>query len=142
MARQYLFLCFCASISVTYCSDENIEKIESVLDSSKADFEKNVLIANTGSGWVPSEVYLYDDFRQAVTYMYETGVGNSTLYMGDDSTLGWEYGLVNIAAFIAQSMQETIQFDACDENSWDIPGGKYALSNACGQLGQVIRNKF
>jgi len=45
--------------------------------------------------------------------------------------------LVNIAAFVAQSMQETIQYDACDENNWDMPGGKYALSNACGQLGQV-----
>ena len=30
-----------------------------------------------------------------------------------------------------------IQYDACDENSWDFVNGKYPLSNACGQLGQV-----
>ena len=45
-------------------------------------------------------------------------------------------GLVNIAAFLAQSMKETIKYDACDENNWDIIDGKYPLSNACGQLGQ------
>ena len=46
------------------------------------------------------------------------------------------YGLVNLAAFIGQSMKEPIQYDACDENSWDLVDGKYPLSNACGQLGQ------
>lgn len=30
-----------------------------------------------------------------------------------------------------------IQYDACDENSWEMVGGIYPLSNACGQLGQV-----
>ena len=31
----------------------------------------------------------------------------------------------------------SIQYDACDENSWDFVGERYPLSNACGQLGQV-----
>ena len=47
---------------------------------------------------------------------------------------------VNIAAFFAQSMKETIQYDACDENSWDLVNGKYPLSNACGQLGQSYQD--
>jgi len=29
---------------------------------------------------------------------------------------------------------------SCDENSWDLVGGKYPLSNACGQLGQSYQH--
>jgi len=47
---------------------------------------------------------------------------------------------VNIAAFFAQSMKETIRYDACDENSWDLFDGKYPISNACGQLGQSYQD--
>lgn len=37
-------------------------------------------------------------------------------------------------------MKETIQYDACDENSWDLVGGSYPASNACGQLGQSYQD--
>jgi predicted chitinase len=63
-------------------------------------------------------------------------VAGKFYYLGNDSENGYKYGLVNLAAFIGQSMKETIQYDACDENSWDLVDGKYPLSNACGQLGQ------
>jgi len=59
---------------------------------------------------------------------------------GDDSEDGYLFGVVNLAAFLAQSMKETIKYDACDENSWDLVGGKYPLSNACGQLGQSYQD--
>ena len=36
--------------------------------------------------------------------------------------------------------KETIKYDACDENSWDLIGGVYPLSNACGQLGQSYQD--
>ncbi len=45
-------------------------------------------------------------------------------------------GLTNVAAFLAQSMKETIVYDACDENNWDVIDGRYPISNACGQLNQ------
>ena len=35
-----------------------------------------------------------------------------------------------------QSMKETIQYDACSENNWDVRNNAYPASNACGQLGQ------
>jgi len=60
--------------------------------------------------------------------------------MGDESDNGHLYGLVNLAAFLAQSMKETIKYNACDENSWDLVNGKYPLSNACGQLGQSYQD--
>jgi hypothetical protein len=37
-------------------------------------------------------------------------------------------------------MKETIRYNACDENSWDLVGGVYPLSNACGQLGQSYQD--
>jgi len=72
--------------------------------------------------------------------MYNDGVANKFFFMGDDSPNGYKYGLVNIAAFLAQSMKETIQYNACDKNSWDLVNGKYHLSNACGQLGQSYQD--
>ena len=60
--------------------------------------------------------------------MASDGVAGKTFYAGDDDvTNGHVYGLVNLAAFLAQSMKETIKYDACDENSWDLVGGKYPL---------------
>ena len=47
--------------------------------------------------------------------MTESGVAGKFYYLGDDSENGYKYGLVNLAAFIGQSMKETIQYDACDE---------------------------
>jgi len=49
----------------------------------------------------------------AVRQMAAQGVGSARLWIGDggDDPV---YGLVNIAAFLAQCMKETIQYDACD----------------------------
>jgi hypothetical protein len=74
--------------------------------------------------------------------MHEEGVGDSFFYLGGgtDDDIGYKIGLVNIAAFIAQSMKETIKYDVCDENSWDLVNMRYPLSNACGQLGQSYQD--
>jgi len=77
-----------------------------------------------------------------VTNMHDIGAGQLKLYLGEDDSSSNAYllGLVNIAAFVAQSMKETIKYDACDENSWDLVNGKYPISNACGQLGQSYQD--
>merc|ERR1719174_1543730 len=59
---------------------------------------------------------------------------------GGAGTGDHRYALVNVAAFLAQAMKETIKYDACDENSWDLVAGKYPASNACGQLGQSYQD--
>mmetsp|Transcript_3002 Transcript_3002/g.6957 ORF Transcript_3002/g.6957 Transcript_3002/m.6957 type:complete len:118 (-) Transcript_3002:3153-3506(-) len=68
----------------------------------------------------------------ALRVMYQQGVAGKTFYMGDEGDIGhnYKYGLVNLAAFLAQSMKETVKYDVCDENSWDLVGGRYPLSNA------------
>eukprot|EP00808_Paulinella_micropora_P024651 g2588.t1 len=89
--------------------------------------------------WGPSKVYKWEDFLKPTKNMYETGVGASKLWLGDGSANGITYGVVNLAAFLAQSMKETIQYDVCDENNWDQTSG-YAATNACGQLGQSYQD--
>jgi len=47
-------------------------------------------------------------------------------YLGaeDEGERGYQYGLTNVAAFLAQSMKETIMYNACSENNWDFVGGE------------------
>jgi hypothetical protein len=88
--------------------------------------------------WAPSTVYKSPDLIAAVEKMTNTGIGEYTLLGGLSEAEG-NYALVNLAAMLAQSMHETIQYDACDENNWDSTSG-YTSANACGQLGQSYQD--
>ena len=73
---------------------------------------------------------------EAVRKMATTGVMGNRLYT-DGSDV--RYGLANVAAFLAQTLQETIQYDACDENNWSDAnvaassgGTVYPATSACG----------
>ena len=118
----------------------SVDDILTPLDSVENNINTKLFLYQTPAfQWIPSSVYKYTDFRDSLHVMATEGVANKKFYIGDDNVEnGHVYGLVNIAAFLAQSMKETIQYDACDENSWDLVGGKYPLSNACGQLGQSM----
>jgi hypothetical protein len=88
------------------------------LDTVKSDIDSTLFLYQTPAfQWVPSTVYRYDDFRESLSIMSTDGVAGKKFYIGEDINHGHVYGLVNIAAFLAQSMKETIQYDACDENS-------------------------
>jgi len=94
----------------------------------------------------PSAIYQWADMTTAVREMASRGVGSARLWIGEGGS-DPTYGLVNIAAFLAQCMKETIQYDACDENNWSdkdtvlVAGGTvYAATSACGQLKQSYQN--
>jgi len=100
---------------------------------------------DTGNGWQESDIYTWPDMIEAVRLMATTGVGSSKLWLGDSDDA--RYGLVNVAAFLAQCMQETIQYNACDENNWsdkavvqEAGGSTYSAASACGQLHQSYQN--
>lgn len=82
---------------------------------------------------VPSTVYKAQDLLAGVNAAV-TGIAG--LYFISN---GIE-GKLNIAAFLAESMKETILYDVCDENNWDLVGGVYPASNSCGQLGQSYQD--
>jgi len=117
------------------------KKVFALLDAKSSLIDGTVLLYE---GKTPSAVYRYKGFIAGLEIMVENGVADKYFYLGNDSENGHLYGLANIAAFLGQSMKETIQYDACDENNWDyLSKGAltvYPLSNACGQLGQSYQD--
>jgi len=117
------------------------QAVYDTLEQAKERIDSELFLYETPtSQWVPSTVYKYLGMMGGIEVMHEFGVAGTTLYLGDDSDIGHQVGLVSIAAFLAQSMKETIKYDACDENSWDYINSQYPLSNACGQLGQSYQD--
>lgn len=84
----------------------------------------------------PSTVYQWPDMVKGLESMSQVGVNGQKFWLGDGLT---NYGLVSVAAFLSQSMKETIKYNVCDENNWDATT-QYAASNACGQLGQSYQD--
>lgn len=112
-----------------------IQRLQSVTHSEASTVMRS---QQPDLSWQPSKIYKWQDMVTGVKNMYETGVGDKRIWLGDEGD-DEIYGLVSIAAFIAQSMKETIKYDVCDENNWDQTTG-YAASNACGQLGQSYQD--
>lgn len=118
-------------------------KLDAALLGKNDKYNSEVLISQQPDlSWKPSTIYRWQDFLQALCPMNKQGVGEFSFWLGDPgdgADVRYRYALVNIAAFMAQSMKETIKYDACDENNWDSTNG-YKISNACGQLGQNYEN--
>jgi hypothetical protein len=96
-------------------------------------------------------LYKFEDFMTALKKLQQAG-DNFQFWLGDDCTLdSQKAALVNMATFLGQAMRETIIYDACDENNWDLwradifkeptsppenLAALYPMSSGCGQLGQ------
>jgi len=94
-----------------------------VLDTlNNADWSDILKSQQPDETWAPSTVYKSPDLIAAVEKMTNTGIGEYKLLGGLSEAEG-NYALVNLAAMLAQSMHETIQYDACDENNWDSTSG-------------------
>jgi len=94
-----------------------------------------------------SILYRWSDMLAALTKVATNGIAGAYFEPGDDVDGGQVYGLANLAAFLAQTMHETIQYDACDENNWSdastvgrVGGTEYTAAAACGQLGQSYQD--
>ncbi|OEF16082.1 cellulose-binding domain-containing protein [Aliivibrio logei] len=121
-----------------------IEALNSELTNVTDVMNNEVFLYETPqSQWVPSTVYKWPDFLDGLNAMHNIGVaGNKFWLLSDevDDATNIIYAKVAIAAFLAQSMQETIRYNACDENNWsEVKYGAptdYPMSASCGQLGQ------
>ena len=111
-----------------------------MLSSKERVFTEQFLMYDDPIKGKIQSVYTFDGLVSGLKIMSSKGVAGKKFYLGKDGRAGSLYGLVNIAAFIAQSLKETIKYNACDENSWDLVDGKYPISNACGQLGQSYQD--
>jgi len=130
--------------------------VEQALDhlKSKQDrIEKNLLLYKTKQGIFPSQRYKFDDLFDAlyrfsrpydatdtsyptnITYFYSPD--HPPLYMGNPYMKhGHKYGLSNIALFLSNAMELSIEKDeTCDELNEHEVSGKLPISNSCGQRG-------
>jgi hypothetical protein len=110
------------------------EDVATVVNTKSSLISSQLLISETPqSTWVASTVYNAADLEKAIR--------GAQAGIGDLSLIGYGIqGKLNVAAFLAQAMKETIRYDVCDENSWDLVNGVYPASNACGQLGQSYQD--
>lgn len=119
-----------------------------------AEFNSDIFLSqppDPNAALVPSSVYKFEDFMAALKKLQNAGA-NFEFWLGDDCSIeSQKAAFVNMAAFLGQSMRETIIYDACDENNWDkwradifkeptSPpenlAALYPMSSGCGQLGQ------
>lgn len=99
-----------------------------------------ILRSQTPQGQLyPSYRWQLPDFLASLTYISETGIGGRKFYTGEARVPeGVRYGIVNAIMFLSQAYKESIQYDACDENNWQLVNDRFPLSNACGQLGTFM----
>jgi hypothetical protein len=122
-------------------SPSGIAALDALLLGKQSEYDAQLMVSQQPDlSWAPSSIYHWADFLQALYAMHLTGVGEKRIWFGDasdDEATRTKLAAVNVAAFIAQSMVETIKYDACDENNWDTG---YPITSACGQLGQNYEN--
>jgi hypothetical protein len=82
--------------------------------------------------WYPSDVFSLQSFIDGLQVMYQDGVSNKYFYLGTEglASSAYLYGVCNIAAFLAQVMKESLQYNACDENNWDLVSERCHVSQA------------
>lgn len=124
-----------AAIPPTSSLTPSAKKTIDILQLKKREINEELLIYESMDGYIPSTIYNFDGMASGLITMNSKGVAGHFFYLGeDDSTNGYKYGLVNVAAFLAQAMKETIKYNVCDENNWDMFNDVYPISNACGQV--------
>ena len=109
---------FSASVAPSQALGKQIQEILWIAGSR---LNATVFVYESSSNvWEPSDVYTLPDFARGVEAMYESGVAGKYFYIGDESEQGYKYGVANMAAFLAQVMKETLRYNACDENNWEL----------------------
>lgn len=118
-------------------SPETIAEIGSILIDSADGISSEVLlkIDVVTKEKSPTQLYQYGGFVNALGVMSKGSVGSMYFYLGPSDNPGkTDYGLANVAIFLAQAVIETVQFGVCDDVSWEKDVfGRYPLSNSCGQ---------
>jgi hypothetical protein len=95
------------------------EALKVISAKSSTIDNKLFLYESPADGWIPSTIYKSDGLLKGLEVMNVKGVNGMYFYLGGESANEYKYGLVNVAAFLAQSMKETIKYDACDEVGLD-----------------------
>jgi len=116
------------------------DHFEKWVQSKRTRIEGTVLVSqNNYVEGLPyfSQSFTFDSFISALRVTARFGVSDGLFfYVGDpvSGERGFRAGVVNLAAFLANAMVESIVYDSCDETYWESSSdGKYPMSNSCGQ---------
>ncbi len=86
-----------------------VKLIEETLEAARDAFDNKLFLYETPlSDWLPSSVYRFEGFFEGFKVMHQVGVAGKKIYTGGDCDHCHMYGLVNVAAFLAQAMKETM----------------------------------
>ena len=101
-----------------------VSRIGQILTASSRSVTSDVLLYLDSKSGVesPTTMYQYSGFLNAIDIYSKTLMGSSYFYFGDDRSSSINYGLVNVALFLANAAIETVRFDICDDISWEKDG--------------------
>ncbi|KAL7535108.1 hypothetical protein ACHAXR_010138 [Thalassiosira sp. AJA248-18] len=120
---------------------EGMYVMDAHMAANKIVLTRELLTSPGSARGKASNDFSYMGFRSSLHTMITTGVSNQTFYIGHSGVEnGRAYGLVNIAAFLAMSVEDSIAHGSCDEVNQDIVGGLLPISNACGQNGMSYQD--
>ena len=92
------------------------KRVLEIIERKSWKIDNNLfLYESPADGWIPSSIYKSDGLLKGLEIMNKKGVNKLHFYLGGEERGDYKYGLTNVAAFLAQSMKETIKYDACDE---------------------------
>ena len=130
---------------------EGMYVLDAHMAANKIALARDLLSGPTGGSY--GNDYSFATLRSSLHFMITIGAANQTFYIGQATTppttggdgAGAEhgrvdnnnaaYGLVNIAAFVAMSVEDSIARGSCDELNSIVVEGVLPFSNACGQNG-------
>ena len=100
--------------------DENILRVQNIIESAKPALRTEIFVLQTrGGALIKSSLYNYKGFLSAFTFYSNVGVNDNLFYLGGKQTadeqinLEVEFGIVNLALFIAKLMTDTIPHESC-----------------------------
>ena len=111
------------------------------LQTKRESIQKNLLTSREVID--DKKLYSFDGFLSSLQVLADGTVQGLYFYVGHDISsdlANRQRGLVNVAAFLAHSKTMAVFNSVCDERNIDDIGGKFALTNACGQHGSSYQN--
>ena len=101
--------------------NENIERVQHIIESVESVLRTEVFVfVTSGGGFITSSLYTYEGFLSALLFYSNTGVNGNYLYLGGEESANElinqevEYGIANLALFIAKMMTDTIAYERCN----------------------------
>jgi len=97
----------------------DVSSVLYIVEHAESEFENTIIRTYGGQGVAPVSSYDFAGFKQALTNAIHKGLGGEYFFdASSNDPTSMMKAKINLAAFLGQSMQETLQYGACDENNW------------------------